>query len=119
MLNSTFASLADTVAWHYPVFPFRYFLWDGFPSVRRIPRVTCPLLQFHGTDDDIVPYEQGQALFAAAPKSSVSGIANRFITIEGGRHNFITVGMMPHGTEDAAPVLRGHLFGSQSRDAEE
>jgi uncharacterized protein len=36
VLNSTFASLGETAAWHYPAFPFRYLLWDRFPSVDRI-----------------------------------------------------------------------------------
>uniref|UniRef100_A0A7C2P0U4 Alpha/beta hydrolase n=1 Tax=Schlesneria paludicola TaxID=360056 RepID=A0A7C2P0U4_9PLAN len=91
VLNSTFASLGETVAWHYPAFPFRYFLWDHFPSVDRIPHVGCPVLQFHGTGDDIVPLAHGQRLFAAAPTRSPTGIASRFVTVQDGQHNFIAM----------------------------
>jgi fermentation-respiration switch protein FrsA (DUF1100 family) len=91
ILNSTFASLADTAAWHYPAFPFRYLVWDRFPSVDRIPHVTCPVLQFHGTADTIVPYSEGQRLFAAAPKRSPAGMESRFVTIPDGEHNFISM----------------------------
>ena len=94
ILNSTFASLDETVAWHYPAFPFQFLLWDRFPSVDRIPHVACPVLHFHGTDDDLVPIAHGRRLFAAAPKTSPRGVASRFVTIQGGQHNFITMSDM-------------------------
>ena len=91
ILNSTFASLGETVAWHYPAFPFQFFLWDRYPSVERIGHVTCPILQYHGTADDIVAFEHGKRLFQAAPLESAQGIAGEFITIPGGMHNFISI----------------------------
>ena len=91
ILNSTFASLGETVAWHYPVFPFQYFLWDRYPSVERIQHVTCPILQYHGTADEIVAFEHGQRLFQAAPAKSAQGIPAEFISIPGGMHNFISI----------------------------
>ena len=94
ILNSTFASLAETVGWHYPAFPFQYLLLDRFPSIQRIPHLTCPLLQFHGTADDTVPFQQGQRLFDAAPDQSSTAIEKRFVEIPGGQHNFISVGDM-------------------------
>lgn len=106
ILNSTFDSLANTVAWHYPAFPFRYLLWDGFTSVERVPQITCPILQFHGTADEIVPFERGRQLFAAAAANPQSGIAHRFVTIEGGQHNFITVGMMHEEIKDLLEQLK-------------
>jgi fermentation-respiration switch protein FrsA (DUF1100 family) len=94
ILNSTFSSLVDTAKWHYPFLPVKLLLIDQFPSVDRIPKVTCPILQFHGTADTIVPYEQGQRLFQAAPKQSTSGIEKQFVTVEGGNHNEIGVAQM-------------------------
>jgi len=94
ILNSTFASLGETVAWHYPMFPFQYLLLDRFPSVDRIRSVTCPVLQFHGTADDVVAYQQGRRLFDAAPAQSSSGIKKEFVTIPDGQHNYITMGDM-------------------------
>lgn len=91
ILNSTFASLGETVAWHYPALPFQYLLLDRFPSVDRIKDVTCPVLQFHGTADDIVAYQHGRRLFDAAPAKSLSGIEKQFVTIPGGQHNYVTM----------------------------
>ena len=58
ILSSTFASLPQTVAWHYPLFPFQYFLLDRWPSLARIPRVTSPIIVFHGTADDMIRIAQ-------------------------------------------------------------
>ena len=54
---------------------------DPFPNLKRIGEVKCPLLFFHGTDDRIIPYSHGRALFELAREPK------RFITIEGGDHN--------------------------------
>jgi hypothetical protein len=95
ILNSTFSSLGDAVAWHYPAFPFRYLLFDRFPSVDRMSQVKCPVLQFHGTADEIVPFPLGRRLFDAAPRSA-NGVDSRFVAIADGQHNFISMGDM-HG----------------------
>jgi fermentation-respiration switch protein FrsA (DUF1100 family) len=51
--------------------------WD---SLAKIPRLRAPLLVIHGDADEVVPYAQGRALFAAAPEPKT------MFTIRGGRH---------------------------------
>ena len=80
LLNSTFAKMSDVVAWHYPWFPFRYLLLDRWPSVDCMCQTQIPVVIFHGTADEIVPYSQAQKLAAASPLA-------RLIKIEGGSHN--------------------------------
>lgn len=99
ILNSTFASLAETVTWHYPVFPFQFILLDRYPSVQRITRVTCPVLQFHGTADAVVAFAHGQRLFDAAPARSATGIEKQFVRIPNGQHNFITMSDMRNAVQ--------------------
>ncbi len=94
VLNSTFASLPETVTWHYPIFPFQFILLDRYPSVERITRATCPVLQFHGTADEVVAFGHGQRLFDAAPARSTTGIEKQFVRIPNGQHNFITMNEM-------------------------
>ena len=60
---------------------------ERYPSVDRIPSVTCPVLQLHGANDTIVPLRIGKKLFAAAPTASATGIANRFVTLTEADHN--------------------------------
>lgn len=56
-----------------------YWMQDGmhfpteakpFPSEERIARLTCPVAAIHGTDDNVVPFSQGEALYAAAPQKA-------------------------------------------------
>jgi fermentation-respiration switch protein FrsA (DUF1100 family) len=51
--------------------------WD---SLAKIPQLRAPLLVIHGDADEVVPYDQGLALFAAAPEPKT------MFMIPGGRH---------------------------------
>lgn len=82
VLNSTFASMTQTVTWQYPMFPFRYLLLDHWPSIERIGRVQVPIVVFHGTDDQMIPIDHARALAAASQQA-------RFIENPGGGHNEI------------------------------
>ena len=81
VLESTFTSIPDVAAHHYPWFPVRYVLRTRFDSLAKIPRYRGPLLQSHGDADTIVPYALGRQLFEAANEPK------RFLTIPGGDHN--------------------------------
>jgi fermentation-respiration switch protein FrsA (DUF1100 family) len=89
ILNSTFSSLADAAAWHYPYFPVRILLRDRYPSVQRAPSITCPVLQIHGGRDDIVPLAFGRRLFEALPAASANGVNKRFVELPNAGHNDI------------------------------
>ena len=40
---------------------------DPFPNIERIPKVNIPVAIIHGDQDEMVPFQHGQALHAAAP----------------------------------------------------
>lgn len=84
VLNASFTSMQEIVAWHYPWFPFRFLLLDHWPSIERITRVEAPITVFHGTDDATVPVDHGRALANASDHA-------RFIEVAGGSHNAIPV----------------------------
>jgi fermentation-respiration switch protein FrsA (DUF1100 family) len=54
---------------------------NSFDNLAKIGRIRCPILIVHGDRDEIVPYQQGRELFAAAhpPKA--------FYTVRGAGHN--------------------------------
>ena len=54
---------------------------DPFPNLKRIGDVKCRVLMIHGTNDSIIPYSQGQALFNLANEPK------RFVSVEDGDHN--------------------------------
>lgn len=81
VLESTFTTLRDVAAVHYPRALVRLLLRSQFNSLEKIARYHGPLLQSHGDEDTVVPYALGRRLFEAArgPK--------RFVTLKGGDHN--------------------------------
>lgn len=87
ILNGTFSSLVDAGAHHYRWIPVRWLLWDRYESVKFAPQVTCPVLQFHGRKDLIVPVELGERLHAAFPVNSHSGIAKHWVEFARNGHN--------------------------------
>ena len=54
---------------------------DPFPNLKRIGDVKCRVLMIHGTNDRVIPYSQGQALFKLANEPK------RFVSVEDGDHN--------------------------------
>jgi uncharacterized protein len=91
ILRSTFSSLVDVAAFHYPWLPVRWVLFDRYPSIERIKKVTCPILILHGTVDTIIPFDFAKRLFAAAPDFSASGTPKKFVALPGADHNDIAI----------------------------
>jgi hypothetical protein len=89
VLRATFSSLPDVAAYHYPWLPVRWLLVDRYPSVDRMPQVTCPILHIHGRRDSIIPIELGRKLFDTAPPQSAAGIPKRFVELPSADHNDI------------------------------
>lgn len=85
VLEATFTSIADVVAKVAPLPGIRRFVRLGYPSLARMPDLDLPLLVVHGRGDDLVPFEQGRALFdaAASPK--------RFVELRGGHNDAFTI----------------------------
>ncbi len=84
VLESPFASvraMANTV-----VPGIGYLFRTRWNSVGRIRALGSPLLVLHSDADEVVPYTQGQAVFAAAPEPKM------FFTIHGRRHYDLDAG---------------------------
>ena len=82
ILERTFTSLPDVAARHYPWLPMRWLMRNRFDSLARITEYRGPLLQCHGTADEIVPFELGQTLFDAAAAKP-----KKFVAMHGATHN--------------------------------
>lgn len=66
VLESTFTSLPDVAAVHYPYLPVRLLMNARLDSRSKIGAYQGPLLQSHGTADEVIPYRLGKELFDAA-----------------------------------------------------
>ncbi|CAD5206067.1 unnamed protein product [Bursaphelenchus okinawaensis] len=60
---------------------------DAFPSIEKIPRVQCPTLVIHGTDDDVIDFSHGLTLYEQCPASVeplwVSGAGHNDVELHG------------------------------------
>jgi hypothetical protein len=81
---STFTRLRDVARHH--VGPLAVFAGNQFDVLARIRDLAVPILVAHGDRDDIVPFELGQRLFAAANQPK------RFFRVAGANHNDVFAG---------------------------
>ena len=81
VLESTFTSMPDVAAYHYPWLPVRWLMRTRLDSASKIGDYDGPLLQCHAKNDSIVPYRFGQRLHDAANEPK------RMITFRDGGHN--------------------------------
>ena len=65
ILESPYSSIASVGQKTYWFVPVSLLLRDKFESVKFAPKISAPVLIFHGTADRVVPYFEGQELFAA------------------------------------------------------
>ncbi len=80
ILESTFSSVKDMADTMMPVMSRLIYFRYRFNTADIIHQVKCPLLLIHSQDDEIVPYELGEKVFAAANSPKY------FFALQGG-HN--------------------------------
>ncbi len=66
VLQSAFTSAPDMASRVLPLFPARWFMRTKFDNLSKVGRIACPKLFVHSRADEIVPFEMGERLFAAA-----------------------------------------------------
>ena len=66
ILESPFTSTAAMGRLVFPWLPVRWIVRDKYDTLSKIPSVITPLLILHSPQDEIVPFQMGQQLFAAA-----------------------------------------------------
>lgn len=81
VLESTFNTLPNVAAYHYPWLPIRWAMRSRFDSIGKIGDYHGPLLQSHGDIDTIVPLRFGRSLFDAANEPK------QFLELPGHDHN--------------------------------
>lgn len=80
ILESAFVSVPDLAATLYPFLPVRLLSRFRYNNRDNLQAVTSPVLIVHSRNDEIIPYQHGRRLFAAA------GEPKYFLQLRGG-HN--------------------------------
>jgi fermentation-respiration switch protein FrsA (DUF1100 family) len=78
--HGAFTSFPDMAQVRVPCYPSRYLVRNQMDNEDKIRRVQCPVLITHGTADTVVPFHQGERLFAAAPEPK------KFMRMDGHGH---------------------------------
>jgi pimeloyl-ACP methyl ester carboxylesterase len=81
ILQSTFSSLKEVAAIHYPAILVDTLVANRLDSSEKIKRHRGPLLQVHGDADRTIPFSLGRKLFEAANEPKT------FIALPGHDHN--------------------------------
>ncbi len=84
ILEAPFTAASDVGAEEYPYIPVSLLMRDKFLSRERIRQVHIPLLIAHGDQDSVVPFKEGERLFALANEPKT------FIRMRGSEHNTLT-----------------------------
>ncbi len=84
ILETPYHSLGDVAGRYYPIFPVKMLLRFPFRNFQNLQTTKSPVFIFHGTEDQIVPYDSGKKLFEHLKKE---GVNVRMTTIEGGFHS--------------------------------
>jgi fermentation-respiration switch protein FrsA (DUF1100 family) len=113
ILEAPYLSAAAVAQGIYPYVPVRWLMKDQFRSDEVVGRVRSPLLVLHGERDGVVPFEQGQALFALANEPK------RFVRFPAGGHEDLPArGSLLEIGRFLRDVAEGPLKGAESRAAE-
>jgi hypothetical protein len=66
IIESSFTSIADLGAEIYPFLPVRLLSRFRYDTLKYVKEVKSPMLVIHSSDDEIIPFSHGEALFEAA-----------------------------------------------------
>jgi fermentation-respiration switch protein FrsA (DUF1100 family) len=81
VLMKTFTSMPDVAAGLYPWLPVRWLMRNRYDNLEKIGKCRKPVFIAHGTTDQLIPFDQGQRLFAAANEPK------HFFRMDGVDHN--------------------------------
>jgi uncharacterized protein len=66
VLENVFPTMPEVAALHYPWMPVRWLMDNQYDCISWISRYRGPILQSHGTDDELIPRAMARRLFDAA-----------------------------------------------------
>ena len=82
VLESPFTSIRAMAKRAYPFLPgIGSFVRTRYDTLAKVPGIRAPVMVLHGDQDDIAPFDMGEAVFEAAKPPK------RFYRIEGAGHN--------------------------------
>ncbi len=78
VLESTFYSMPEVSAKHYPFMPTNLIVKHRYETNTKLKDIHCPIVIAHSKDDEVIPFEHSKRNFAAANEPKI------FIELHGG-----------------------------------
>ncbi|QMU62197.1 MAG: alpha/beta fold hydrolase [Gammaproteobacteria bacterium] len=78
ILESTFTSMTEVSAKHYPFMPTGLIVKHEYETNLKLKDIHCPIIFVHSKNDEVIPYEHSQRNYAAANEPK------QFIELRGG-----------------------------------
>ena len=87
IIESGFTSVPSMGQRFYPFLPVRWLTYFKYDTKEYVKNISCPVMVAHSKDDEIIPYDEGLEIFAAAPEPK------QFLEMQGGHNDgFIVSG---------------------------
>lgn len=80
IIESGFSSVPAMGQRLYPFLPIHWLTHFKYDTRQYVKRISCPVMVAHSKNDEIIPYDEGREIFAAAPENK------QFLALRGG-HN--------------------------------
>ncbi len=81
ILETPFANFADLAQSRFKIFPVKALLKFSFANKDKMEKIDFPIHIFHGTNDEVIPYDHAKELKTVLKEGST------FTTIDFGNHN--------------------------------
>ena len=98
ILDSAFTSIPDMAQPLIPIYPMRLLWRNRMDNAAKIARIASPMLILHSPTDEVVPYANGERLYALASEPKV------FLALKGGHNDPVFL-----RGEDYLPTLERFL----------
>lgn len=102
ILESPFRSVPALAQELYPFLPVRWLARIDYPVETYVTQISAPLLVIHSYDDEITPFDQGEAVYRAAQQPK------QLLEIQGG-HNTGFLDSEPDYSEGIDAFLRAYV----------
>ncbi|WP_149303218.1 alpha/beta hydrolase [Pareuzebyella sediminis] len=84
ILESPFYSAVALGSHRFPFLPVEWLSRYRFPSNEYVQHISCPIYIFHGTNDEVIPYEAAKKLY-----ESMATDHKKLFSIKEGGHNYL------------------------------
>ena len=110
IIESSFSSGVDMAQRLYPFLPVRLITRLKYPVVEYVSQLNCPVLVVHSRHDEIIPFQMGQAIYAAVK------LDKKFVELRGDHNNGFLLSQEVYiaGLEDFIRVIRPPLSSSKN-----